>query len=37
MDCPLMKEDLPILYLNGRGVKEKRKLGGHEYWHPGYY
>jgi hypothetical protein len=24
MDFPLRKEDLPILYLNCRGVKEKR-------------
>ena len=24
MDCPLKKEDLPILYLNCRGVIEKR-------------
>ena len=24
MDCPLRKEDLPLLYLNFRGVKEKR-------------
>ena len=27
MDYPLRKEDLPILYLNGRGVKEKEKIG----------
>jgi hypothetical protein len=30
MDCPLRKEDFPIIYLNCRGVKEKRILGGHE-------
>jgi hypothetical protein len=24
MNCPLRKEDLPILYLNCRGVKKKR-------------
>jgi len=27
MDCPSRKEGLPILYLNGRGVKEKEKVG----------
>jgi hypothetical protein len=28
MDCPLRKEDLPILYLNFIGFKEKRILSG---------
>jgi hypothetical protein len=36
MDFPLRKEGLPIFYLHCIGVKEKRKLGGHECWHPGY-
>jgi hypothetical protein len=34
MDFPLRKEDLPILYLNFRGVKENRILGGHELLAP---
>jgi hypothetical protein len=33
---PLWKKYLSVLYLNCRGVKEKRKLGVHECWHPGY-
>jgi hypothetical protein len=36
MDFPLRKEDLPILHLNCVVVKEKKILGGHECWHPGY-
>jgi hypothetical protein len=36
MNFPLRKEVLPIFYLRCIGVKENRKLGGHECWYPGY-
>jgi hypothetical protein len=36
MDFPLRKDDLPIIYLNCRGVKEKIMLDDHECCHPGY-